>query len=96
MAKYYNIEVVNWVYMDVKPHGDNFYWSDHDLPRIKRFKTQKAAREWLNNQGFEPLFREAKDPSIYVSPLMGTQATIKAEGERLWIRSSYEGRIARS
>lgn len=69
-----------------------------DSPRLKSFTTQKAAREWLESMGFEPVFK-GKRPSIYRSRRdrygrSGMQATIIEAGRAGWIESSTEGRAA--
>lgn len=101
MVKKYNVMIINWEWQVSKTSprkgGDRFYFSAHNHPRVKRFRTQKAAREWLESQGFTPLFPNAKRPVIYTSKMGGMQANIVVEDEPygFWPAGSTEARLAR-
>ena len=93
--KAYEIEIVNWVWQESKPM---FYFCDNKHPRIKKFSTQKAAREWLARNGFEPFFKDAKNPTVYHSKRdrygqSGMQATICESNSDTWIKSSSEAQM---
>lgn len=95
--KIYEIEVINWVGNAARTKGDKFYYLDHEQHRIKRFTTIKAARAWIESNGFVPVFKHAKRPTMYQSRpdrygMSGLQLTIKEAGGRGWIDSSTEGR----
>lgn len=93
MSKAYEIEIINWEWQTTKSLDDMFYFTKNEHPRIKSFRSQKAAREWLAAQGFRPQFASAKHPSIYRSASGGMQATIYEKNNREWTSGSTEGRI---
>lgn len=72
----YTVEVINWVWQSAKTRDDMFYFLSHSHPRLKRFRTQKAAREWLEKNGFEPVFKRQKRPFMYRSAQGGMEARI--------------------
>lgn len=83
MSKQYTIEFVTWTSCKVRFVG--------------KFRTQKAARAFLERNGFTPYFKSAR-PSLYHSPRdrygrSGMQATVKEIGNWMWINSSAEGRM---
>lgn len=95
--KHYELEVINWTANEARTKGDRFYFLSNEQDRIKRFGTIKAAREWLEKNGFSPTFKGAKRPTVYRSRpdrygYSGLQLTIKEAGARGWIDSSSEGR----
>ena len=95
MSKTYEIEIVNWIWQSVKTRRDMFYFTDHEHPRIKRFKTQKAARAWLESAGFTPIFG-GKRPSTYRSMQRGMQATIRECRKAGYPAGTTEGRIQKA
>lgn len=104
MGKKYEIQVVNWEWQTTKTScrkagADRFWFSreGNDHPRIKTFKTMKAAREWLVANGFEPVLKSAKRPCTYKSPMGGMQARVVVKGDRwgFFPAGSTEGQIAR-
>lgn len=72
----YTVEVINWEWQAVKSRSDFFYFTSHHHPRLKRFGTQKEAREWLGRNGFHPLFPKQKRPFMYRSMQGGMEARI--------------------
>lgn len=96
--KAYEIEIVNWVWQEAMTRNNSFYFCDHKHPRIRRFATQKAAREWLASNGFEPFFKDAKRPTMFHSKRdrygqSGLQATIREADNDAWIKSSSEAQM---
>lgn len=91
----YDIEIINHTWASDKTKADMFYFTDHDCPRIKSFKTQKAARAWLESAGFAPVFG-GKRPSIYSSKQHGMQATIKKRGKVGYPAGTAEGRVQKA
>lgn len=76
----YTVEVINWQWQVTKTRRDMFWFAKNNHPRMKRFRTQKAAREWLESQHFAPLFKSQKRPFLYRSMQGGMEARImKAE-----------------
>lgn len=92
--KTYHIEITNTVYINARHRGDRSYWASHDLPTVGEFATQRAAREWMERNGFTPVFAGAR-PTIYQSAQGGMQATIRERGRFAWIESSNEARELR-
>lgn len=92
MSKTYEIEIINWVWQEVKTRNDMFYFAKNSHPRVKKFRSQKAAREWLESQSFRPIFN-ANRPSIYLSENGGMQATIYERNCREWTKGSFEGHV---
>ena len=83
----YSVEVINWVWQVEKKRleGDMFYFADHHHPRIKRFRTQKAAREWLQANGFEPYGFCKSNPFLFKSMQGGMEARlVRDDGTQIW------------
>lgn len=74
--KTYTIEIMNPQWQTTVTKNDRFYFTSHMHPRIKRFRTQKAAREWMAANGFEPWLKNAKRPTIFLSGQRGMTAKI--------------------
>lgn len=103
MRSMYEIEIVNWIWNDVKTRRDRLYFATNGHPRIKRFATQREAREWLEGNGFEQMFRSSKRPVMYRSGrdrygYSGMQARIVrvGSGELLGSELAMSRRAARS
>ena len=89
MKKTYELEIVNWTHLSTENDPHKY------THNIGNFKTQKAAREFLERNNFAPLFKQAKRPATYVSPQHGTQATICISKRGLWPDGSDEMTIAK-
>lgn len=83
----YEVEVINWEWQITRNNyrGDcDHCWFSHagnNHPRIKKFRSMKAARAWLEENGFKPVFRAAKRPCMYISPMGGMEARIVLKGD---------------
>lgn len=102
--KKYEVEIINWQWQITKtsprnPETDQYWFSrpGNDHPRIKMFKSMKAAREWLVSNGFVPMFKSAKRPCAFRSPMGGMEARIVEKGDRwgFYPAGSTEGRLSR-
>lgn len=102
MGKTYEVKLINWEWQTTKTSarkgGDRFWFSrpGNDHPRIKSFRSMRAAREWLASVGFSPVLRSAKRPCTFSSPMGGMEARIVVMGDRwgFFPAGSTEGRVA--
>lgn len=100
-TKTYEIEVINWQWQITKTsprkNGDRFWFSRNDHPRIKKFRSMKAARAWLENNNFKPIFPTAKRPCTFRSPSWGMEARIVLANDKygFFPSGSSEARWAR-
>ena len=104
MSKKYEIQIINWQWQITKTScrkadGDRFWFAreGNDHPRIKTFKTMKAAREWLVANSFVPVFKSAKRPCTFRSPMGGMEARIVVKDDQwgFFPAGSTEGKMAK-